>query len=264
MQQRIQQGQALAKRSAAPALPAVRAHARQAQRPSPACQCQPPLAPFLPATAPPRQIRSRQAQRVVCSATSTPGPRPTVPDATVSVILLAGGVGKRMGASIPKQYLDLKGQPIATYSLQMFAKMREVCEIIIVCDPSWRDVFQKVIPSLPKNVAFKWALPGAERQDSVFNGLQQVRVCMHGCVGCTVQCLFLLLWKGPAAGLCWFDALCRRRCAAAACCQWGPSSSLRTCQQQHSGWKVDHSRPTAHPDEEAGPGRQAGSLLLLR
>ncbi len=93
----------------------------------------------------------------------------------MSVVLLAGGVGKRMGASIPKQYLDLRGQPIATYSLQTFARMREVSEIVIVCDPSWRDVFAKVIPSLPSTVRFAWALPGAERQDSVFNGLQQVR-----------------------------------------------------------------------------------------
>lgn len=50
-----------------------------------------------------------------------------VPDRSVSVILLAGGVGKRMGASIPKQYLELKGQPIATHSLQTLAHMREVC-----------------------------------------------------------------------------------------------------------------------------------------
>jgi 2-C-methyl-D-erythritol 4-phosphate cytidylyltransferase len=29
-------------------------------------------------------------------------------------------------ASIPKQYLELKGQPIATYSMQMFAAMPQV------------------------------------------------------------------------------------------------------------------------------------------
>lgn len=91
------------------------------------------------------------------------------------MVLLAGGVGKRMGAAIPKQYLELCGQPIATYSLETFARMREVGEIIIVCDPSWRDLFEKRFSGLPKHMAFKWALPGAERQDSVFNGLQQVR-----------------------------------------------------------------------------------------
>jgi 2-C-methyl-D-erythritol 4-phosphate cytidylyltransferase len=44
----------------------------------------------------------------------------------VSVVLLAGGVGKRMGAAIPKQYLELKGQPIATYSMATFAAMPQV------------------------------------------------------------------------------------------------------------------------------------------
>uniref|UniRef100_A0A7S0R766 2-C-methyl-D-erythritol 4-phosphate cytidylyltransferase, chloroplastic n=1 Tax=Chlamydomonas leiostraca TaxID=1034604 RepID=A0A7S0R766_9CHLO len=121
-------------------------------------------------------VRSSRLQRrsaLVCNASASSAP--SVPDASVSVILLAGGVGKRMGASIPKQYLDLKGQPIATYSLQTFAHMKEVCEVVIVCDPSWRDVFQKVIPTLPKHITFKWALPGAERQDSVYNGLQEVK-----------------------------------------------------------------------------------------
>ncbi|EFJ40752.1 hypothetical protein VOLCADRAFT_84386 [Volvox carteri f. nagariensis] len=98
----------------------------------------------------------------------------TLEKGSISVVLLAGGVGKRMGAAIPKQYLELRGQPIATYSLETFARMPEVGEIVIVCDPSWRDVFEKRFPGLPSHMKFKWALPGPERQDSVFNGLQQV------------------------------------------------------------------------------------------
>nr|XP_027192361.1 uncharacterized protein LOC101512669 [Cicer arietinum] len=34
---------------------------------------------------------------------------------SVSVVLLAGGKGKRMGANMPKQYFPLLGQPIALY-----------------------------------------------------------------------------------------------------------------------------------------------------
>ena len=95
---------------------------------------------------------------------------PAVKDGSVSVILLAGGIGKRMGvsqparsvrqllpagnacwqwrglthvmtalqASIPKQYLELLGQPIAVYSLLTFMAMPEVGEVVIVCDPSYR------------------------------------------------------------------------------------------------------------------------------
>lgn len=104
-----------------------------------------------------------------------------LPDGSVSVVLLAGGVGKRMGAAIPKQYLELMGQPIATYSLATFAAMPQVGEIVIVCDPSWRYIFEERLAQLSSTSsnrqlpAIHWALPGAERQDSVCNGLQQVR-----------------------------------------------------------------------------------------
>ncbi|KAF6139619.1 hypothetical protein GIB67_033623 [Kingdonia uniflora] len=69
----------------------------------------------------------------------------TVKHKSVSVLLLAGGKGKRMGANMPKQYLPLLGQPIALYSFYTFAQMIQVKEIIVVCDPSYRDIFQGII-----------------------------------------------------------------------------------------------------------------------
>ncbi len=41
-------------------------------------------------------------------------------------------------APIPKQYLEILGQPIALYSLRTFATMPEVGEIIVVCEPEYR------------------------------------------------------------------------------------------------------------------------------
>lgn len=100
-------------------------------------------------------------------------PEAEVPAGSVSVILLAGGVGKRMGASMPKQYLPLEGRPIALYSLLTFAGLDEVGEVVIVCDASWRHIFADVADDLA--VRTKYAAPGAERQDSVYSGLQEVR-----------------------------------------------------------------------------------------
>ena len=37
-----------------------------------------------------------------------------------SAIIVAGGLGKRMGASIPKQFLLLKGKPLLCYSIDAF------------------------------------------------------------------------------------------------------------------------------------------------
>lgn len=84
----------------------------------------------------------------------------------ISVILLAGGTGSRMGSAIPKQFLPLQGVPVALHSLQVLLQLKEVIETIVVCLPEFRHHFA------PFSVRF--ALPGAQRQDSVYNGLQHV------------------------------------------------------------------------------------------
>uniref|UniRef100_A0A2P2KR33 Putative chloroplast 2-C-methyl-D-erythritol 4-phosphate cytidylyltransferase n=1 Tax=Rhizophora mucronata TaxID=61149 RepID=A0A2P2KR33_RHIMU len=60
--------------------------------------------------------------------------------------------------------------------------MIEVKEIIVVCDPSYRDIFKDAVEKI--NVDLKFALPGNERQHSVYSGLQAIDlnselVCIH-------------------------------------------------------------------------------------
>jgi 2-C-methyl-D-erythritol 4-phosphate cytidylyltransferase len=76
---------------------------------------------------------------------------------------------------MPKQYLPLLGQPIALHSFHTFAKMEEIMEIVVVCDPSYRDIFEDAAKTI--SIPLKFALPGKERQDSVYSGLQVLRVC---------------------------------------------------------------------------------------
>ncbi|KAG2407108.1 2-C-methyl-D-erythritol 4-phosphate cytidylyltransferase [Vigna angularis] len=101
-----------------------------------------------------------------------------VRERSVSVVLLAGGQGKRMGAIVPKQYLPLFGQPIALFSFHTFFHMFEVKEVVVVCDPSYRDVFEDAKGNYEAEL--KFALPGKERQDSVYNGLQECAVLADG------------------------------------------------------------------------------------
>ncbi|KAM7481956.1 hypothetical protein LguiB_006539 [Lonicera macranthoides] len=135
----------------------------------------------------PQIISARKAatvnSRISCSGNgSLNESSETVKEKSVSVVLLAGGKGKRMGASMPKQYLPLLGQPIALYSFYTFSLMPEVKEIIVVCDPSYEDIFEDTRGKI--QVDLKFALPGKERQDSVYSGLQAVDlkselVCIH-------------------------------------------------------------------------------------
>ncbi|KAG1363674.1 2-C-methyl-D-erythritol 4-phosphate cytidylyltransferase, chloroplastic [Cocos nucifera] len=127
--------------------------------------------------------RNKNQNRVRCCAKRVQESEGgAVKEKSVSVVLLAGGKGKRMGASMPKQYLPLLGQPIALYSFYTFSQISEVKEIVVVCDPSYKDVFEGASEEV--QVGIKFALPGKERQDSVFNGFQQIDgsselVCIH-------------------------------------------------------------------------------------
>ncbi|KAK9678018.1 hypothetical protein RND81_11G182300 [Saponaria officinalis] len=146
--------------------------------PPPNLHFQPPKFPKLTTK------HTSSASKIHCSSISA---KPTqgnvvVKEKSVSVILLAGGKGKRMGASMPKQYLPLMDQPIALYSLYTFSQMVEVKEIVVVCDPSYRDIFEGAQEKI--HVGLKFTEPGKERQDSVYSGLQAVDsdaelVCIH-------------------------------------------------------------------------------------
>jgi 2-C-methyl-D-erythritol 4-phosphate cytidylyltransferase len=103
--------------------------------------------------------------------------RPSMTPPKISVILLAGGVGTRMKAPSPKQFLLHRQKPIALHSFELFHAMPEIAEIIVVCDPLYRHHF-------PCSSMVSFAHPGERRQDSVYNGLQEVSpsadlVCIH-------------------------------------------------------------------------------------
>ena len=88
--------------------------------------------------------------------------------------MLAGGKGKRMKSAVPKQFLPILGKPVFLRSLDVFAgpAMRgTVSDIVIVLDESYRSDYAHLLAA---DGRIRWADPGAERQDSVYNGLQQV------------------------------------------------------------------------------------------
>ena len=53
-------------------------------------------------------------------------------------VILAGGAGVRLGAGIPKQFVDLGGRPIIDYSLEAFCGSDLIDEVIVVMAPEHR------------------------------------------------------------------------------------------------------------------------------
>ncbi len=85
-----------------------------------------------------------------------------------SLVLLAGGKGLRMGAAMPKQFIEISGQTIAQHALNPFLKSPLIGEIVIVCDPSYQATF-----ALNEQISF--APPGTLRQESLSNGLKALK-----------------------------------------------------------------------------------------
>lgn len=54
-------------------------------------------------------------------------------------LIKAGGVGARMNAGIPKQFIQVNGIPIIIYTLEAFEKHPLIDEIVIVCVEEWID-----------------------------------------------------------------------------------------------------------------------------
>lgn len=93
----------------------------------------------------------------------------------VAVIIPAAGKGTRMGSSVPKQYLEIGGKPVMIRTLHQFEQMDEIDRIIIVTDSSSREYCCKLMMDHDVSKVAALVDGGAQRQDSVYNALKEIR-----------------------------------------------------------------------------------------
>lgn len=87
-------------------------------------------------------------------------------------LVLAGGTGKRLGADIPKQYIEVGGKAIISYVLKVFAEHPMVDAIQIVADSFWHDYVKNCVRSTGCGGKWKgFSQPGENRQLSIFHGI---------------------------------------------------------------------------------------------
>lgn len=92
-------------------------------------------------------------------------------------IILAGGKGKRMGAEVSKQFIEIREKPIIYYTLKSFEECKEIDEIILVLPKDEIDYFKTEIESRFDFKISKIVEGGKERQDSVYNALNSLEDC---------------------------------------------------------------------------------------
>lgn len=96
--------------------------------------------------------------------------------AKCTAIVLAAGQGKRMGTKVQKQYLEIHGKPVLYYSLRVFEESDLIDEIILVVGKNQKEYCEREIVSKYKIGKVKKIVQGgAERYNSVWNGLQEIK-----------------------------------------------------------------------------------------
>jgi 2-C-methyl-D-erythritol 4-phosphate cytidylyltransferase len=89
-----------------------------------------------------------------------------------SCIIVAAGKGTRMGPGIDKIFLEVAGRPLIAHTWQRFESATEIDEIILVVREGMEHEFRKMAVQFNFSKPHRFAHGGAERQDSVWSGLQ--------------------------------------------------------------------------------------------
>lgn len=89
-------------------------------------------------------------------------------------LIIAGGVGARMGQSIPKQFLSVDEKPVIVYTLEAFQRHPDIDSIAVVCVEGWEQVLQAYANQF--NITkLKYIVPGGENgQGSIRNGVYEI------------------------------------------------------------------------------------------
>ena len=91
----------------------------------------------------------------------------------VGAIIPAAGRGKRIGASIPKQFLEIQGRPLLHHTLTVFASCKLIDYVVLVMPRA--DVNEVGEDWINKyKIVQEVVVGGEQRQDSVYNGFNSL------------------------------------------------------------------------------------------
>ena len=89
-----------------------------------------------------------------------------------SAIIVAAGLGTRMGPQVDKLFLELNGCSIVMHTWQRFDEAGCIDEILMVVRDGMQAAFMTLAQKYKFQKPFRVVVGGKERQDSVWNGLE--------------------------------------------------------------------------------------------
>lgn len=87
------------------------------------------------------------------------------------VIIIAGGVGSRLGAKVPKQFVEVLGKPVIAYTMEHFQNHPDIDAIELVCVDGFQDHLQGIADKYGITKVLKIVKGGSEYERSIMNGV---------------------------------------------------------------------------------------------
>lgn len=98
----------------------------------------------------------------------------------ITAIILAGGIGSRVGADRPKQFVEVLGKPVLAYTIEIFEAHPDVEAIEVVCHKFWKEHLYEMIKKYGYKKV-KWIADGGDTfQDSVMSGVNNLKNKISG------------------------------------------------------------------------------------
>lgn len=89
-------------------------------------------------------------------------------------LIVAGGAGTRMGASLPKQFLPLNGEPVLMHTLRAFHRFSQSMQLVVVLPSDQFDTWKELCTLHQFDLPHLLVAGGNERFFSVKNGLTAI------------------------------------------------------------------------------------------
>ncbi|MBR5060120.1 MAG: 2-C-methyl-D-erythritol 4-phosphate cytidylyltransferase [Clostridia bacterium] len=90
-------------------------------------------------------------------------------------IILAGGTGKRMGAGVPKQFIEIDGKPLVAHTLEVFQKCPLIDGILVVSDRGSVSRYDDVRDRYGITKLLSVVCGGRDRARSSYNGVKAAK-----------------------------------------------------------------------------------------
>lgn len=88
-------------------------------------------------------------------------------------LILSGGVGSRMGGSLPKQYIEVNGRMIVSRCIDRILECGRISGLWIAAEKSWQEAIAESVPERGRILGF--SEPGQNRALSILGGLQGIQ-----------------------------------------------------------------------------------------